>query len=147
MSEQNLNEQNVQQTAEDIDALRQVRLDKLAEMQQNGDDPFVITKFDVSASTAECRAMYEAAEAELPADLDEEAKKAAYEQINEKFEVTVAGRIMSWRKMGKANFLDLRDKTGRIQVYVRMNDIGEEEFAKFRKYGEIGNRSCAYGIK
>ena len=89
MSEQNLNEQNVQQTAEDIDALRQVRLDKLAEMQQNGDDPFVITKFDVSASTAECRAMYEAAEAELPADLDEEAKKAAYEQINEKFEVTV----------------------------------------------------------
>ncbi len=139
MSEQNLNEQNVQQTAEDIDALRQVRLDKLAEMQQNGDDPFVITKFDVSASTAECRAMYEAAEAELPADLDEEAKKAAYEQINEKFEVTVAGRIMSWRKMGKANFLDLRDKTGRIQVYVRMNDIGEEEFAKFRKYGDIGD--------
>ena len=139
MSEQNHNEQNVQQTAEDIDALRQVRLDKLAEMQQNGDDPFVITKFDVSASTAECRAMYEAAEAELPADLDEEAKKAAYEQINEKFEVTVAGRIMSWRKMGKANFLDLRDKTGRIQVYVRMNDIGEEEFAKFRKYGDIGD--------
>ena len=139
MSEQNLNEQNVPQTAEDIDALRQVRLDKLAEMQQNGDDPFVITKFDVTASTAECRAMYEAAEAELPADLDEEAKKAAYDQINEKFNVTVAGRIMSWRKMGKANFLDLRDKTGRIQVYVRMNDIGEEEFTKFRKYGDIGD--------
>ena len=139
MSEQNLNEQNVPQTAEDIDALRQVRLDKLAEMQQNGDDPFVITKFDVTASTAECRAMYEAAEAELPADLDEEAKKAAYDQINEKFNVTVAGRIMSWRKMGKANFLDLRDKTGRIQVYVRINDIGEEEFTKFRKYGDIGD--------
>ena len=94
MSEQNLNEQNVQQE-EDIDALRQVRLDKLSEMQENGRDPFVITKFDVTAHTADCRAMYEAAEAELPADLDEEAKKAAYEKINEQFEVTVAGRIMS----------------------------------------------------
>ena len=73
MSEQNLNDQNVQQTAEDIDALRQVRLDKLAEMQQNGDDPFVITKFDVTASTEECRKMYAAAEAELPADLDDPA--------------------------------------------------------------------------
>ena len=59
MSEQNVNEQAVQ-PAEDIDALRQVRLDKLAEMQQSGNDPFTITKFDVTASTADCRAMYEA---------------------------------------------------------------------------------------
>ena len=59
MSEQNLNEQNVQQPAEDIDALRQVRLDKLSEMQESGKDPFRITKFDVTASTAECRSMYE----------------------------------------------------------------------------------------
>ena len=140
MSEQqNLNEQNVPQTAEEIDALRQVRLDKLSEMQQNGNDPFVITKFDVTASTAECREMYEAEEAKLPADLDDEAKKAAYDAINEKFTVTVAGRIMSWRKMGKANFLDLRDRAGRIQVYVRMNDIGEEAFQNFRKYGDIGD--------
>ena len=62
MSEQNLNEQNVQPVEEDIDALRQVRLDKLADMQQSGNDPFVITKFDVTASTAECRAMNEAEE-------------------------------------------------------------------------------------
>ena len=141
MSEQNLNnapnEQAVQ-SEEDLDALRQVRLDKLKEMQENGNDPFVITKFDVTASTAECREMYAAAEAELPADLDDEAKKAAYDGINEKFTVTIAGRIMSWRKMGKANFLDVRDRSGRLQVYVRMNDIGEEAFAAFKKW-DIGD--------
>ena len=138
MSEQNLNEQNVQPAAEDMDALRQVRFDKLTEMQENGNDPFVITKFDVTASTAECRSMYEAEEAKLPADLDDEAKKAAYDALNEKFTVTIAGRIMSWRKMGKANFLDLRDRSGRLQVYVRMNDIGEDAFTAFRKW-DIGD--------
>ncbi len=122
---------------------RQVRLDKLTDMQANGQDPFQITKFDVTASTADCREMYGKAEdemnASLPEDADEDAKKAAKEQLDEKFTVTVAGRIMSWRKMGKANFLDLRDRSGRIQVYVRMNDIGEEAFQAFRKNGDIGD--------
>ena len=137
MSEQN--QQQAVQPAEDLDALRQVRLEKLQEMQANGADPFTVTKFDVTASTAQCRAMYESAEKSLPETDDEEAKKAAVEALNAQFTVTVAGRIMSWRKMGKANFLDLRDRTGRIQVYVRMNDIGEEAFAAFRKNGDIGD--------
>ena len=63
-----MNEQNQQavQPAEDIDALRQVRLEKLQEMQANGEDPFTVTKFDVTASTAQCREMYEQAEKALP---------------------------------------------------------------------------------
>ncbi len=138
MSEEILQQEQQEQTAEEIDALRQVRLEKLAEMQANGQDPFQITKFDVTASTAQCREMYAEGEAKLPADLDEEAKKAAVEELNAQFTVTVAGRIMSWRKMGKANFLDLRDRTGRIQIYVRMNDIGEEAFAAFKKW-DIGD--------
>ena len=142
MSEQEKQGQAPEQQA-DPSELRQVRLDKLTEMQGNGQDPFQITKFDVTASTAECREMYGKAEdemnASLPADADEETKKAAKEALDEKFAVTVAGRIMSWRKMGKANFLDLRDRSGRIQVYVRMNDIGEEAFQAFRKNGDIGD--------
>ena len=138
MSEQNLQANQPAETVEDIDALRQVRLEKLQEMQADNRDPFQVTKFDVTAHIADCRAMYEAAEAEIPADLDEEAKKAAEEALHEKFSVTVAGRVMSWRKMGKANFLDLLDRSGRMQVYVRMNDIGEEAFAAFRKW-DIGD--------
>ena len=139
MSEQNQQNQQPVQAEEDIDALRQVRLEKLQEMQANGNDPFTVTKFDVTASTAQCREMYEQAEKALPETDDEESKKAAVEALNAQFTVTVAGRIMSWRKMGKANFLDLRDRTGRIQVYVRMNDIGEEAFTAFRKNGDIGD--------
>ena len=139
MSEQQIPQTPEQTAPEDLDALRQVRLEKLREMQQNGCDPFTVTKFDVTASTAQCREMYEQAEAELPAADDEEAHKTAVEALNARFTVTVAGRIMSWRKMGKANFLDLRDRSGRIQVYVRMNDIGEEAFTAFRRNGDIGD--------
>ncbi len=138
MSEQNMQANQPAEAVEDIDALRQVRLEKLQDMQADGRDPFQVTKFDVTAHIADCRAMYEAAEAEIPADLDEEAMKAAQEALHEKFTVTVAGRIMSWRKMGKANFLDLLDRSGRMQVYVRMNDIGEEAFTAFRKW-DIGD--------
>ena len=142
MSEQNVNpQQNAEQTG-DPSEFRQIRLDKLTEMQQSGNDPFQITRFDVTANTAQCREMFGEAEAKmnaaLPEDADEETKKAAVEKLNEEFEVTVAGRIMSWRKMGKANFLDLRDREGRIQVYVRMNDIGEDAFAAFKKW-DIGD--------
>ena len=139
--EQLLQNQNEQQ-AGDPSEFRRIRLEKLCEMQQEGRDPFRITRFDVTASTAESRARFEEAEAALNAqfgeDNDSEEKKAAAEALSQQMVVTLAGRIMSWRKMGKANFIDLRDREGRMQVYVRMNDIGEENFANFRKW-DIGD--------
>ncbi len=139
--EQPLQNQNEQQ-AGDPSEFRRIRLEKLCEMQQEGRDPFRITRFDVTASTAESRARFEEAEAALLAQFGEEneseEKKAAVEALSQQFIVTLAGRIMSWRKMGKANFIDLRDREGRMQVYVRMNDIGEENFANFRKW-DIGD--------
>lgn len=93
--------------------LKQIRINKLKELQESGNDPFEITKAVQTHNAA---------------------------QINEKFEsledtdVSVCGRIMTWRDMGKANFIDVQDRTGKIQVYVRMNDIGEEEFKEFKKW-------------
>ncbi len=139
--EQPLQNQNEQQGI-DPSEFRRIRLEKLCEMQQDGRDPFQITRFDVTDSTANARAKFEEAEAALNAqygdDAENEAKKAALEALQQQFTVTLAGRIMSWRKMGKANFIDLRDREGRIQVYVRMNDVGEENFANFRKW-DIGD--------
>ncbi|MGN0648149.1 MAG: lysine--tRNA ligase [Oscillospiraceae bacterium] len=139
--EQPLQNQNEQQGI-DPSEFRRIRLEKLCEMQQDGRDPFQITRFDVTDSTVNARTKFEEAEAALNAqygdDAENEAKKAAFEALQQQFTVTLAGRIMSWRKMGKANFIDLRDREGRIQVYVRMNDIGEENFANFRKW-DIGD--------
>lgn len=92
---------------------KQIRINKLKELQASGNDPFEITKA-VQTHTAS--------------------------QINEHFEeledkdVSICGRIMTWRDMGKANFIDVHDRTGRMQVYVRMNDIGEEAFKEFKKW-------------
>lgn len=92
---------------------KQIRINKLKELQESGNDPFEITKAVQTHNAA---------------------------QINENFEsledtdVSVCGRIMTWRDMGKANFIDAQDRTGKIQVYVRMNDIGEEEFKEFKKW-------------
>ena len=92
---------------------KQIRINKLKELQESGNDPFEITKAVQTHNAA---------------------------QINENFEsledtdVSVCGRIMTWRDMGKANFIDVQDRTGKIQVYVRMNDIGEEEFKEFKKW-------------
>lgn len=92
---------------------KQIRINKLKDLQESGNDPFEITKAVQTHNAA---------------------------QINENFEsledtdVSVCGRIMTWRDMGKANFIDVQDRTGKIQVYVRMNDIGEEEFKEFKKW-------------
>lgn len=142
MRKQIPNPQGGEQPVNDPSAFRQIRLEKLQELQENGQDPFTITRFDVTASTTQCREMYTEAEAklnaELPPDADDATKKEAIDRLNEQFCVTIAGRVMSWRKMGKANFLDVRDREGRVQVYVRMNDIGEEAFTAFRKW-DIGD--------
>ncbi len=100
-------------TAEQLDEQHRVRLEKLAALKAAGKDPYTITKFGVTISNKEIRDRFE----EL-----------------ENTDVAIAGRIMSWRDMGKANFIDVRDSSDRMQVYVRTNDIGEENFAEFKKW-------------
>lgn len=107
--------------------LRQIRVDKLKAMQEAGNDPFAIT---IATQTVESDEI-----------------KANYEEYEGK-DVYVCGRIMTWRDMGKANFIDVQDRNGKIQVYVRMNDIGEEEYAAFKKW-DIGDivEVCGFVFK
>ncbi|SFR63840.1 lysine--tRNA ligase [[Clostridium] aminophilum] len=114
---QNANEQ-VQQNQqnnkpEDVNKLRQVRRDKLAELQAAGKDPFQITKFDQTAHSTDI--------------------KNDFENFEDK-EVSIAGRMMSKRVMGKASFTNLQDKLGNIQCYVARDSIGEEAYKDFKKY-------------
>ena len=92
---------------------KQIRINKLKELQNTGNDPFEITK---------------AVQTHFASEINEN-----FDDLEEK-DVSICGRIMTWRDMGKANFIDLRDRTGRIQVYVRMNDVGEDEFKEFKKW-------------
>ena len=95
----------------------QIRRDKLAALQAEGRDPFLITKFDFDADSA--------------------AIKADYEAYEEKV-VKVAGRLMSKRGQGKVMFCDLQDSTGRIQLFVKIDEMGEEEYNRFKK-NDIGD--------
>ncbi len=116
MSEQKKNDP-VQESEQSLSELLQIRRDKLTDLQQAGEDPFAITKFDVTAYSAQIKDKFE----EL------EGKK-----------VSVAGRLMSKRGMGKAIFCDMQDSAGRIQLYIRVDELGEEAFSKVRKY-DIGD--------
>lgn len=138
MSEELKNTPELEEEVQDINILKKIRLDKLEEMKANGKNPYEVTKYDVTIHNADAKAEYEAFEAKLKEECgdDEEAFKAKLEE-NRKT-VRIAGRILSWRDMGKANFIDVRDKTDRMQIYVRMNDIGAEEFAEFKKW-DIGD--------
>ena len=102
---------------EDENEIIAVRRRKLAEAQAEGRDPFAVTKYDVTAHAGEI--------------------KDNFEQFDQK-EVSLAGRLMSRRDMGKANFIDIADVSGRIQAYVRVDDIGEECFNEYRKW-DIGD--------
>ncbi|MBE6854307.1 MAG: lysine--tRNA ligase [Ruminococcus sp.] len=139
MSEQNKNMPLEVPETLDVHEQKRIRIEKLMALQQDGADPYQITKFPVSAHNADLKAKYEKEEAEViaAANGDEEAVNAGLEKLHETT-VTVAGRIMSWRDMGKANFIDLRDSTDRMQIYVRMNDIGKEAFQAFKKW-DIGD--------
>ena len=116
MSENQTNGQ-LQEEVQDINILKKVRIEKFEELKKNNKNPYEITKFDVSAKNAVIREKFEEMENQT---------------------VVIAGRIMSWRDMGKANFIDVRDDTDRMQVYIRMNDIGEDVFAEFKKW-DIGD--------
>ena len=133
--QEELNSQEIVDTTD----YRQIRLDKLNAMKAEGVDPFTLTSYPVSVKNAQLREQYEQKEKAVleAANGDEEQIKAGLDRIKEET-VHIAGRIMSWRKMGKAHFIDVRDHTDRMQVYVRMNDIGKEAFEAFKKW-DIGD--------
>ena len=139
MSE-NIENQVQEEPVVDINILKKDRLDKLAALREAGRDPYQITKFDVTGLAADYKAEYEAKEAAILAEAgdDEEKAKAEIEALNENI-VRLAGRIMSWRDMGKANFIDIRDGSDRIQVYIRSNEVGADLFKEFKKKWDIGD--------
>ena len=127
-----------EQTEQDVNILKKVRMEKLDELKANGANPFEITKYDVTAHNTDAIAAYEKLEAEAKAEAGDDAD-ALNKLLEERRQtVRIAGRITSWRDMGKANFIDVRDSSDRMQVYVRMNDIGADEFAAFKKW-DIGD--------
>ena len=116
MAEQN-NQQKKGGQQQDANQLIQVRYDKLHELQANGKNPFEITKYDVTHHSTDIKDNFESMEGQ---------------------EVTVAGRMMFKRVMGKASFCNVQDLKGRIQAYVARDEIGEESYADFKKY-DVGD--------
>ncbi|MBR6874600.1 MAG: lysine--tRNA ligase [Ruminococcus sp.] len=131
-------EEAAEPTAEEMNEYRQIRINKLEEMRAAGKDPFVITKYDVTAHADEAKAKYAAVEAACRDEAGEDEEKLAQLLEEKRVTVRIAGRLMSKRIMGKASFADVRDKSDRIQVYVRMNDVGKDEFTEFKKW-DIGD--------
>lgn len=114
---ENQNQAAEELTEEKVNEILQIRRDKLAALREEGKDPFTIVKYDINAHALEIKNDFE-----------------GFEGKN----VSVAGRMMSRRIMGKASFMDLRDGTDRIQVYVKRDDVGEEDYAAFKKW-DIGD--------
>lgn len=124
---------------QDVHEQKRIRMEKLAERKANGMDPYAITKFDVTKKADEVKAEYEAAETAVKTQAgdDEEQLQAGLDALKENI-ISVAGRIMSKRVMGNAVFIHIQDSTDRIQVYVRVNDIGKPQFKEFKKW-DIGD--------
>ena len=152
------NQNNTQ--GQDVNQLLKVRREKLAALQEAGKDPFQITKYDVTHHTSDVREIYTAHEEELLGDrktpdvegLDEEQAKEILKQDYEErrsimdaspITVSIAGRMMFKRVMGKASFANIQDLKGNIQIYVARDAIGEELYATFKK-SDIGD---IWGIK
>lgn len=125
--QQNQNQNQVKE--EDLNHLLKVRREKLAELQESGKDPFKVTKYDVNVHSSEIKEHYEEWEGK---------------------EVSIAGRLMSKRVMGKASFCNVQDLKGNIQSYVARDSIGEEEYKEFKKLdiGDIvGIKGTAFTTK
>ena len=114
---ENNNAEQVELTEEELlaqlDEQHRIRIEKLNDLKANGKNPYEITKFEFTHKAQQIR--------------------DNFEELEEK-DVMIAGRITSWRDMGKANFIDIRDDSGRMQVYVRIDDIGEDNFKEFKKW-------------
>ena len=124
MAQQNKNEQQI-----DVNQLLKVRREKLADLQERGKDPFQITKYDVTNHTTEIKDNFEKFECEH----DEEGKLVK----DPAKLVSIAGRIMLKRVMGKASFCNVQDKTGNIQVYVARNELGDEPFEEYKDFKKM----------
>ncbi len=152
--------ENKNQQTQDLGQLRKVRFEKLATLQDSGKDPFTITSYDQTHHSLEVKDLYNEHEATLLAGreevntdgMDEDAAKAAknadYEERRSIMDaspihVSIAGRMMFKRVMGKASFCNIQDRDGNIQVYVARDVIGEEPYADFKK-SDIGD---IYGVK
>ncbi len=153
------NNQN-QNQEQDINQLLKVRREKLANLQEAGQDPFVETKYDQTHHTDEVKALYEELEKELVGEIvepdttgmdEQEArqfKKAEYQKRRDIMDakpinVSIAGRMMFKRVMGKASFANIQDLKGNVQIYVARDVIGEDLYATFKK-SDIGD---IWGIK
>ena len=160
MAEQNKQPQNNQKPEQDVNQLLKVRREKLAALQEAGKDPFQITRYDQTHHTDEAKELYIAHEEKLLAGhaapnvegMEEaEAREVLNADYNERraimdadpIMVSIAGRMMFKRVMGKASFCNIQDLKGTIQVYVAKDAIGEEAYADFKK-SDIGD---IYGIK
>ena len=117
------NNQNVPQE-ENLSQLLQIRRDKLTKLQEEGNDPFQVTRYEVNNDSANIKENFDALEGS---------------------EVSIAGRLMSKRGMGKVSFCDLQDKSGRIQLYARKDEMEEEEYERFKKY-DIGDIVGVHGV-
>ena len=117
------NNQNVPQE-ENLSQLLQIRRDKLSKLQEEGNDPFQVTRYEVNNDSANIKVNFDALEGS---------------------EVSIAGRLMSKRGMGKVSFCDLQDKSGRIQLYARKDEMDEEEYDRFKKY-DIGDIVGVHGV-
>ena len=115
MAQENQNQNNNQQ--QDVNQLLKVRREKLAALQEAGKDPFQLTKFDVTHHSQDVKDNFDALEGK---------------------NVTIAGRMMFKRVMGKASFCNIQDLKGNIQCYVARDSIGEEPYADFKKY-DVGD--------
>ena len=157
MANQNNNKGGQQQ---DVNQLLKVRREKLQNLQEAGKDPFQITKYNVTHHSSDVKELYNAHEAEILGDrkapdvegLDDVAKREVINNdYNERreimdakpIEVSIAGRMMFKRVMGKASFCNIQDLKGNIQVYVARDNIGEDSYADFKK-SDIGD---IYGVK
>ncbi|MCL2694425.1 MAG: OB-fold nucleic acid binding domain-containing protein, partial [Oscillospiraceae bacterium] len=109
----------------DLSEQNRIRIEKLTELKGAEMNPYEITKFPVTDKNADIAANFE-----------------SYENKD----VCIAGRIMSWRDMGKANFIDIRDASGRMQIYVKTDEIGEENFKNFKKYWDLGDIAGVKGF-
>lgn len=117
MSEMQTTPPGEELTEQQLSELLQIRRDKLTALQEAGKDPFTVTKYEVTAYNADIRADFERLEGS---------------------EVSIAGRMMSRRIMGKASFMDIRDGSDRMQVYVRRDDVGVDDYMDFKKW-DIGD--------
>ena len=129
MAEQIMEQEQQELSAEQLSELLQIRRDKLTALREAGKDPFTITKFNVTGYSGTIKETFVD-----PTEGEEST-----------ITVSLAGRIMSKRGMGKASFADLQDKEGRIQLYIRKDMVGEEDYADFKKW-DIGDIIGVEGI-